>query len=233
MGDSGRIVASGCRLRAAVLLLLLSPPLLVLLLAAVLLPELLVPEPPPPLPPLPPPVRSPGRCVGGADALAAAAAAKPVVLLAGLRAALAARSAAAAASAGEAAAGELNSASPTSSQRMVRAVALEATACPMLSGKRSASARSSADSVCTGRGEQLKEEEPLLYGQKAVCTKTHWLAACRRDTAHIIQSTPEASSTCATPLQLQTPKKCSATPRPSPPPPPQSTTGCQRPSAAT
>ena len=147
-GDSGRITASAC-LRDVVLML--PPPLLLpggLLLGLPLLPQLLLPPlPPPPLLP----VRSPGRRSGGAEALAAAAAAKPLDVLADLRAALAARSAAAAASAGDAAAGELKSASPTISQRMVRAAARDATAWPMLSGRRSASARSSGDSVCKGQ----------------------------------------------------------------------------------
>lgn len=147
MGDSGRITACCCVLLLLVLLLLL----LVLVRpgagvtgCALLLPPLLLP--------LLLPSLSPGRrcCCWGATpaALAAAAAAKPVLLLVDWRAVRAARSAAAAASAGDIDPEALKSGSPTRNQRMVRAVARDATAWPMLMGRRSASARSSGDSVC-------------------------------------------------------------------------------------
>jgi hypothetical protein len=82
----------------------------------------------------------------GAALLAAAAAAEPL-LLPPAPDARAARLAAAAVSASLAAVEELNRASPTSSQRMARAVAREATAWPMPMGRRSASARSVGVSV--------------------------------------------------------------------------------------
>lgn len=66
------------------------------------------------------------------------------------RAVRAARSAAAAASLALLAE-LLNIASPTSSQRMVRAAARDATAWPMLMGRRSASARSAGARVCRGK----------------------------------------------------------------------------------
>lgn len=123
--------------------------------AGLLPPLLLLPSRPPLLAPPPgllplPPLLLPG----GVLLLAAAAAAKPAwpgpPLAA--RAVLLARSAAAAASAWDAAAAEPNRASPTISQRMVRAAAREATAWPMEMGRRSASARSSGVSVCRGVG---------------------------------------------------------------------------------
>jgi hypothetical protein len=66
------------------------------------------------------------------------------------RAVRAARSAAAAASLALLAE-LLNIASPTSSQRMVRAAARDATAWPMLMGRRRASARSAGARVCRGK----------------------------------------------------------------------------------
>lgn len=93
------------------------------------------------------------------------------------RAALPARSAAAAASACPGGGAGRKMASPTSSQRMVRAAAREATAWPMEMGRRSASARSSGLSVCRRagavRGWAGHREAARSRVALAACTRSH------------------------------------------------------------